>query len=289
VTTLRATDLLRPRFFFGVLRQRMTARAAAVARRTVRITIDPTIPPLLVPAGDILVRFLREDDFERNEREFVSRTLKTGDTFVDVGAHVGVYAILAGHRVGETGAVVAVEPNPVSFAALERNVSDHDLNRVVRCEHAALSDRDGTASLNVPAAKHAAWTSLGTPTVGVAHSISVPTTTLDILLDGLTPFMLKLDVEGWERRVLAGGQRVLASVDAPHLLVEFSDARAASSGSSTDSLAAELSRLGYSLYTYDSARGRFEPEQPGSTYERMKNVIASKRIDELRARLAASA
>ena len=287
--TLRAADLLRPRFFLGVLRQRLTAKAATITRRNVRVSIGSTIPPLLIPGNDILVRFLREDDFERNERELVTRTLASGDTFVDIGAHVGLYTVMAGHLVGETGVVVAVEPNPVTFATLEQNVAAHNLYEVVRRRQIAVSDEVGTASLNVPMPRLAAWTSLGTPSVGVARSFTVPTTTLDELLDGLKPFMLKLDVEGWERRVVAGGRHVLAGNDAPHLLVEFSETRAESSGTTTSSLAEDLSELGFELFYYDSGRGRLEHEPRGATYERMKNVVASKRVDELKARLARSA
>lgn len=271
------------------MRQRATARAAAFAGRSVRISIGPTIPPLLVPAGDILVRFLREDDFERNERDLVGRTLRVGDTFIDVGAHVGLYAILAGHLVGGTGTVIAVEPNPVTYDTLERNVARHRLDHVVRCERIALSDRQGTADLHIPTPRLAAWTSLGSPSVGVARTVTVETTTLDALLGGLTPFMLKLDVEGWERQVLAGGRRALVGENAPHLLVEFSDTRAEGSGSTTRSLADDLAQLGYCLYGYDSSRVCLEPEPRGSTYARMKNVVATKRADELRARLASSA
>src|SRR4051794_37699417 len=204
VPVLHRSDLRHPRFFFGVLRQRLAVAAARRTGRIVGVRIAPGLPRLLVPSDDLVGHFLREDEYELRDRDFVSRVLAAGDVFVDVGAHVGLYTVLAGHRVGGTGTVVALEPNPVSFAALERNVAKHDLGRIVRTVRVAASGRDGIAELYIPPREQAAWSSLGPPAVGTERTIPIETATLASVLGDLRPFLVKVDVEGWERHVIAG-------------------------------------------------------------------------------------
>ena len=60
--------------------------------------------------------------YERFETDFVRRTLKPGQTFVDVGAHIGYYAALAAELVGPAGAVHAFEPCP-ELVKLRRHVN----------------------------------------------------------------------------------------------------------------------------------------------------------------------
>jgi FkbM family methyltransferase len=65
---------------------------------------------------------------------------------VDVGAHHGAYAIVLGKLVRERGGkIIAVEPDPDSFAVLEENVRLNGLRKIVICERAAISDRTGQA------------------------------------------------------------------------------------------------------------------------------------------------
>ena len=240
----------------------------------VETRIHPGLPRLLVPPDDLVGRFVMNGEFESRERDFVQRILGAGDSFVDVGAHVGVYTIPAGHRVGDTGAVVAIEPHPDSFAVLVRNVAAHGLSRTVRCIQVAASDEDGTAEFHMPFPFQAAWSSLASPSVETARSAVVATRTLDSLLGELRPLLVKVDVEGWERHVLNGGRRLFGSADAPHLLFEVTDTAAAE----------DLAQLGYDLYRYEPRR--IALDRISSNEYETGNVIATKRVNELRQRLA---
>jgi FkbM family methyltransferase len=282
MTVLRRSDLLRPRLVAGTLRMRLTVAVARRTGRMVSVQLHPDLPRLLVPADDWVGHFLREEAFEAQERDFVERALAPGDAVVDVGAHMGVYTLLAGHLVGEAGSVVALEPNPESFAVLEQNVIRHRLGNRVRVRHAAASDRDGSAELHMPPHHQAAWSALAEPSVGTARTVRVETVTLDSLLGDQRPFLVKIDVEGWERHVVAGAQRLLAAADGPHLLVEFSDVSAESADTTTSALADDLSRFGYEVFRYDPDRVALDPV---GSYLR-GNLVASKRIDELRSRLS---
>ncbi|HEY2072449.1 MAG TPA: FkbM family methyltransferase, partial [Gaiellaceae bacterium] len=212
-----------------------------------------------------------------------------GDVFADVGAHVGLFTTLAARCVGPTGRVYAFEPSARTFASLERNVRRTRAANVV-ARHVALSDTDGEAPIQVADGRYSAWASFGrTPPGGDTHLEHVPTRTVDSLVDAgelELPFMLKLDVEGWELHVLHGGSRTFARPDAPHLLVEFTDVAAEAAGSTTRALYDALVAAGYSLFRYSGGAFVEEPCRDAYPYD---NLVATKRVDELRGRLSAAA
>jgi FkbM family methyltransferase len=61
--------------------------------------------------------------FEANLSNFFINFLEEGDTFFDIGAHVGYYSMLASSLVGEKGRVVSFEPTPRTFASLSENAN----------------------------------------------------------------------------------------------------------------------------------------------------------------------
>src|SRR5579871_3144648 len=69
-----------------------------------------------------LCRLIYLGGYESIERDFVSRYLRPGDVFVDVGANVGLYTVLASKMVGDTGSVHSFEPCSKTFRRLEENV-----------------------------------------------------------------------------------------------------------------------------------------------------------------------
>src|SRR5579862_9573222 len=66
----------------------------------------------------IAERILHSRDYEKDETDFVRRTLHEGATFVDVGANIGYFAVLAGKIVGPAGKVICFEPEPHNFHLL---------------------------------------------------------------------------------------------------------------------------------------------------------------------------
>jgi FkbM family methyltransferase len=79
---------------------------------------------------------------EPNLTEWLRHSLRPGDVFIDVGAHIGSHSLMASRLVGSSGAVVAIEASPSTFASLRKNLA---LNRVtnVRSVNMAASDRRG--------------------------------------------------------------------------------------------------------------------------------------------------
>jgi FkbM family methyltransferase len=137
---------------------------------------------------------------------FVLHFLRKGDLFLDVGANIGSYTILASGVC--KAAVWAFEPDPSTVRSLKRNVELNDLNNFVTVYEFALGSTEGEVPFTV-----------GQDTVNrVATNARgknirmVNQQPLDALNRADThPIMIKMDVEGYEEEVLRGAQRLLAN------------------------------------------------------------------------------
>jgi FkbM family methyltransferase len=171
---------------------------------------------------------------------WIEEHVKPGDVLYDVGANVGVYTLLAAVAVPGSR-VVAFEPAPANFAALCANL---DLNEVAERSIAvplALGDRAGAAFIDRDGSVPGASVSLhGTER---EQAITVLVDRLDEVVEryGLPrPDHLKLDVDGSELDVLAGGREVLSSTQLRSAMVELESGQA-------NEVIAELEGLGLAL------------------------------------------
>lgn len=134
------------------------------------------------------------------------RTLKASDSFYDAGANYGFYTLLAAELIGDGGEIHAFEPLPEIAAGLSRNSP----GPVARIVDAALWDRTGTATLH----RHRLGDVFNTleaevtefdPTRGPLKT-EVRCVTLDEYASrSRPPTVIKIDVEGGEKRLIAGG------------------------------------------------------------------------------------
>ena len=132
----------------------------------------------------------------------VKRSLAPGDTFLDIGANVGILSILGSRLVGDQGRVLAVEPNPGIADMLVESLEVNGCSNVTVGRY-ALGEEEGELPLSVPR-RNLGGASLGAPG---GDGIVVPVKTLRSVLEeeGIgTPRMVKLDVEGFEVSVLKG-------------------------------------------------------------------------------------
>jgi FkbM family methyltransferase len=177
----------------------------------------------------------------------VRRLLPPGGRFLDVGAHAGYFTLLAAHIVGPDGHVLAIEPNPAMFAALRSAV---ERNRVttVRSEPIALGDSTGQLRLYLPPASELRAHNVTSLPQSGWTPFDVPCRRLD---DCLVEWklaridLMKMDVEGAEPRVVAGGREALAAGAVRHLIVEVNGPRLTEAGSSPHGLVTQLHALGF--------------------------------------------
>jgi FkbM family methyltransferase len=191
--------------------------------------------------------------YDRHELRLLRRFLAGGGDFVDVGAHIGMYTVAAARFLGDRGHVLACEPNPEARAQLVENVRLNGCTNVV-VSAAAVADRPGEAVLHVPRTPDPSFSSLGQGRFAEGEPLRVTTTTLDAAVEAaeLAPALLKIDVEGGEVAVLAGGEKTLAA--RPAVLIEIGT-------DSADAVERKLASLGYRAYLV--APRRLEPGLAG--------------------------
>ncbi|WP_336979688.1 FkbM family methyltransferase [Brevundimonas nasdae] len=148
----------------------------------------------------------------------VEALLSEGDCFVDIGANVGLFSVVAGRRVGARGRVIAFEPTPSTAAAFRATMHFNGVSDLVVLHQAAASDREGSALLNIGRTSgHNSLVSLD----GATEKVTVDTIKPDDLLAGLKVHVIKIDVEGWELSVLDGLKATVAENPDVRIILEF--------------------------------------------------------------------
>jgi FkbM family methyltransferase len=147
--------------------------------------------------------------------------LREGDTFVDVGASVGYYTLVAADAVGERGRVVAFEPAPSSCSILRRNVRLNGFENVT-VEEMAVSNEPGSVKLFLAPDNKGDHRIFDGPER--RPWVEVDAVTLDGHFDGARRRVdvLKVDVQGAELAVLEGASRLLDENPGIRVVVEFS-------------------------------------------------------------------
>jgi FkbM family methyltransferase len=232
-------------------------RCVALANR-VRRTVKWMPVPLKLPfgawwlaEGSALDRALIEDGFETAEAAFVARFLRPGMTVLDVGAHHGLYTLLASKCVGRSGRVIAFEPSSRERRRLARHLRINGCGNV-EVQSCALGDRAGEADLYLVEGKHDWCNSLRAPNVEERTSkVKVEVRRLDDVLEGMNwPRLdfIKLDIEGAELSFLQGARRMLRGEVRPAILVEVQDVRTAPWGYAAREIVRFLADAGYSWF-----------------------------------------
>ncbi len=162
------------------------------------------------------------------QKELIGLGDITGWCCWDLGAHYGLYSVGLALRSGPTGQIVSFEPNPVSYARLERHRRINNLSWV-KCIAAAVSDTPGTAEFYTYGDLESTATHL--PYEGETRNDDCAPVTVKLLrLDDLVtageiraPNFVKVDVEGHAHRALAGARATLAA-NRPIIIVAFHSA-----------------------------------------------------------------
>ncbi len=207
-----------------------------------------------------------------HEHRILRLLLRPGDTFLDVGANHGSFAILASHLVGREGRVIAVEPQPRLAYLIRRSLAEAPAAFEVHA--VALGDREADMLLHVPREGSGA-ASIAAPPRGAARSVTVPVGRADDLLTWRRfpgSLVLKLDVEGSELAFLRGATALIRG-RRPVILFELSAVQARAAGHGPEDLIAELRTLGYQRFA-EVDRYPEEISGPVSQLERQRNLVA---------------
>jgi FkbM family methyltransferase len=187
---------------------------------------------------------------EVEDMGFVLHAVGADDLFVDVGAYIGGYTLIAAGACGARA--IAVEPDPDNRRDLQHNLELNQLTSRVDVVASAVGDARPTVAMT----PNAGSTARVLERAGDA-SFEVEMITLDDVVGDRLPSFLKIDVEGFESRVLAGGRRTLS---APTLLAVVMELNASGGAyRETDASVHEaMLRFGFHSYRYDPWRRSLE-------------------------------
>lgn len=194
-----------------------------------------------------LLAALREGRYEPGTIHIFQRLCPSGGVVVDVGANLGLYALLAARRVGPTGRVIAIEPDPRSVSYLRHNILANGFPHIIQVEPVAAGDHLGTAPLYLDP-DYAARSSTNSGHHAHSSTVDVPLRTLDHLLQGTSRLdLIKLDVEGAEMPVLRGARYVLERFR-PWVICEVNAVLLKELGFHPRDILAQLRHLGLTAY-----------------------------------------
>lgn len=212
------------------------------------------------------------------EMPFVQHYLRPGDGFLDGGANIGVYSVLAASLVGPAGCVEAFEPGRSALERLRENLA---LNRLgqVRVHAAALGQRAGRVrfSIDQDSMNHIE----SDPAVA---AVEVPCVTLDEACGHTRYAMAKLDLEGAELLALRGAEGMLAAHNPPVWLLELSPSLHRY-GATEEELVAFLQERGFVMASYEPTPRKLTRCPAGTRWDGNFFAVADRAFAAVQARL----
>jgi FkbM family methyltransferase len=219
-----------------------------------RVAPGPIVVPFIPPACLVVTRsmtgatgnvYLGLHEFE--EMALLLHLLGEGDVFVDVGANVGSYTVLASAVCRARS--ITLEPLPAAFSALEDNI------RVNRIEGLVDARRIGAAASRATLRFTTDRDTMNHVVEGESDgpTAAVDVEPLDLVLAGTAPTLMKVDVEGYEDEVLAGATRTLTSGLLAAIVEHSADTP------ETSRAHAQMTRAGFTPFAYDPFVRRLSP------------------------------
>ena len=201
--------------------------------------------------------------WEPEETDVILRLLRQGDVFVDIGANIGYFTLLASDAVGNAGKVFAFEPDPKNFRLLQKNVETN------RCKNVQLEPKAIMEACK-PLTLHLSKINFGDHRVYASNDDAVynhgaqrsEVQVEGITLDGYLPAgsrvdFVKMDIQGAEYFAMQGMKRVLLENYDVLCVMEFWPHGLREAGASPAALLQELVELGFILHRLD--RGAVTP------------------------------
>jgi FkbM family methyltransferase len=154
---------------------------------------------------------------EFEDMAFVLHMLRKGDLFVDIGANVGSYTILASGAVGAE--CISIEPIPATYGHLMRNIGLNNIGGIVDTRNIGVGPGDGF--LPFTTGEDTMNRVLGETVSNKTGTVMVKVSTLDNVVGDRLPRLIKIDVEGFESSVIASAHNVLSKDSLVSVIVEL--------------------------------------------------------------------
>lgn len=213
------------------------------------VEVDTVAGPLLLFEHDRAITpvLRRNRVWESLETEFLTTVLSAGQTFVDLGAHVGYFTVLAAERVGPDGRVIALEPEPRNRALLEENVAAHHLDNVVVLPYAAHRE-PAVMTLEVHQGNRGAHRLVEDGSGALEVRCVRPDDVLPERVD-----VVKIDVQGFDHDAVAGLAATIGANPQIVILTEVSVQELAARGLEPADVLAGYEAMGLELAVFDGS------------------------------------
>jgi len=208
---------------------------------------------------------------EVDDMGFLLHTLRDSDQFVDVGANIGSYTILASGVIGAK--TIAFEPASETFPHLATNVTHNGIGNLVELNRKGVSDQNGRLQF-----------SIGSDTTNAVVNNAfgreiqeIEVVRLDNAVRVDRPTLLKIDVEGHEDHVLDGASETLSNERVFAVIMECNG-----SENSNENLKTSMTSLGFSCMSYDAISRKL------ISYSNENNAIFIRDIDLVENRIGSA-
>lgn len=229
-------------------------------------------------AGIVGNIYMGLEDFE--EQAFLLHFLRPGDLFVDVGANVGAYSLLASGVCRADS--LAIEPIPDTFFDLMRNIRVNDLLQFAKGCNAGVGSCRTQSTFTTRLGTMNRIVNKDDQQLSKESVVDMEVLPLDELLEGRSPALLKVDVEGYEQEVISGAKYTLQSPNLRAILIELFG-HENRYGFSNENVHNDLLSYGFLPCNYHPFERRLEKI---STFNRCKfNTLYVRNLEWVNARL----
>lgn len=235
-----------------------------------------------LPARDhgMVASYTFYNNIEQGFRRVFRQMVQEGMTVVDVGAHIGIYSLLASSRVGPSGHVFSFEPTPAIYELLRENIGRTAYRGHVSLYPNAVTERHGERVAFAVSADSTRDSSLFFDAKADRQTIiEVETVALDrVIPKDLRVDVVKIDAEGAEGAVIRGMQRILEDNSDILVFMEFAPEHIQRAGELPADLIHQLSGFGFRFYAIRDFEAAFDALQPAEVLGMSSaNLLMSRR------------
>jgi FkbM family methyltransferase len=186
---------------------------------------------------------------------FINNQLYEGEVFIDIGANVGAYSLVASRLVGRSGKVIAFEPVGTIFQRLSENISLNRITNIV-AEKRAVLDKNGMTDIYISDKQNMGMSSIfhfNSESGKSGKSEKVEAVSLDDYIeerDISRINLIKIDIEGSEMLAIKGMQSILERFH-PKILIELKEETFTNSGYQAKDIIDFLAKAGYNKFIID--------------------------------------
>jgi FkbM family methyltransferase len=230
--------------------------------------------------------------WEPHLTKFIDQRLKPDDVFLDVGANIGYFTLLAARKVAPNGKVIAIEASPTVQARLKENLARNGVSNV-EIHNIAASDREGTLQIFSGGTENLGATTTVAAS-GLVFECEVPARPLSAVIsaaDMERTRLIKIDVEGAEWSVVMGMRGLFEHArEDVEVVIEIAPDRLESFQRTPEDILAFFAEFGFNPYELANSYGtryylaQIDQDRPKRIREpitKQMDVIFSRRDEEV--------